>query len=169
MSRVCLEPGCGATVSRGSKTGYCRTCSSRRVCARMNADPAIKAKAKATMSGWTREQRFAKVRHLLGREIPPQEAAERSRRGHELVAMMRADPEIAKRRLSPEVRKRAGAKRTATMLAWCPIEYRDAYMRLVNRHKIAAADARAMIERQIETDLERYQRTGKLQASGVSS
>lgn len=152
MTKTCQ---CGGALGPRNKSGQCRTCSSRAVCARLNADPAVKAKARATMSRWTPEQRAAKVRHLQEREIPPEEMARRRARGAELARMMHQDPEIAARRLSPEVRKRAGAKRTETTIGWCPPAYRDRYRALLQKHATTAADAKALILDEIAADARR--------------
>lgn len=152
MTKTCQ---CGAELGPRNKSGRCRTCAGRETCARMNADPTRKEKARATMSRWTPEQRAAKVRHLQQREIPPEEMARRRARGAELARMMHQDPEIAARRLSPEVRKRAGAKRTETTIGWCPPEWRDAYRKLVNTDRLPAADAKAMILEEIRVTARR--------------
>jgi DNA-directed RNA polymerase subunit RPC12/RpoP len=65
---------------------------------------------------------------------------------------------------SPE-RVAAGRKRSETVLGWCPVEYRDAYRRLRRHCQMSAAEARAMIEQQIEKDRAEYLRTGRLPQS----
>lgn len=56
----------------------------------------------------------------------------------------------------------AGRRRSETVLAWCPMEYRDDYRRLKEVDLISAPEARRMIEAQIARDLERYAATGVL-------
>lgn len=68
-----------------------------------------------------------------------------------------------------EPRVRAGQRRSATVLAWCPIEYRDAYLHLVRSKLVRAPEARRIIEDQIAADLERYMRTGVLPQSTRST
>lgn len=48
-------------------------------------------------------------------------------------------------------------------LAWCPLEYREDYWVLKRVKHYSAAQARAMIEESIATDLRRYEITGQLQ------
>lgn len=59
----------------------------------------------------------------------------------------------------------AGRKRTETVLAWCPVEYRDEYRRLVRTKLIRAPEARRMVEDMIAADLARYAATGILPQS----
>jgi DNA-directed RNA polymerase subunit RPC12/RpoP len=59
----------------------------------------------------------------------------------------------------------AGIKRSATVLAWCPVEYRDEYRRLVRTKLIRAPEARRMVEHMIAADLARYAATGVLPQS----
>lgn len=47
-------------------------------------------------------------------------------------------------------------------LAWCPLEYRQDYRMLQRVGGYRAAEARALIEQQIASDLERYAATGQL-------
>lgn len=69
-----------------------------------------------------------------------------------------------KRAGSPE-RVAAGRKRSETVLGWCPVEYRPEYRRLRRQCPMSAAEARAMVEQQIEKDLTEYLRTGRLPQS----
>lgn len=61
-----------------------------------------------------------------------------------------------------EPRVQAGRKRTATVMAWCPIEYRAEYRRLVSTKLVRAPEARRMVEDMIEADLRRAHTTGQL-------
>ena len=63
---------------------------------------------------------------------------------------------------SPE-RMAAGRRARATKLAWCPMEYRDEYQRLMSAYGYRAPEARAMIEEQVERDRQAYLATGQLQ------
>ena len=58
---------------------------------------------------------------------------------------------------------RADFPRRKTTL--CQIEYRDEYKRLVYSKGLKAADARAIIERQVQADLAKFHATGQLQQS----
>ncbi|CAH0355331.1 hypothetical protein [Sphingobium sp. CECT 9361] len=64
-----------------------------------------------------------------------------------------------------EPRRRAVASRLRNYYQWCPIEYRDDYKRLIYSKGLNAADARAIIERQIQVDMEKFHVTGQLQQS----
>lgn len=55
----------------------------------------------------------------------------------------------------PEVRARAAASRSETMLAWCPPSYRDLYRSLRRRSDMCAAEAKAAVLAQIEADRRR--------------
>lgn len=57
------------------------------------------------------------------------------------------------------------ARRNNPRIAWCPVEYRDEYRRLLYTHHFPAETARAMIAELIEADAARYARTGQLQQS----
>lgn len=53
--------------------------------------------------------------------------------------------------------------RWARAMAWCPLEYRADYFRFRVSKRMLAADARALVEELIATDLARYAKTGQLQ------
>lgn len=65
---------------------------------------------------------------------------------------------------SPE-RVAAGRKRSETLFAWCPPEYRGEYQRLVKTKLVRAPEARRMVEDMIAADLSRHAVTGQLQQS----
>lgn len=56
----------------------------------------------------------------------------------------------------------AGKKRSETVMAWCPLEYRAEYRRLIRTKLIRAPEARRMVEDMIQHDLDRYAATGVL-------
>ncbi len=56
----------------------------------------------------------------------------------------------------PEVRAKAARSSSATRLAWCPPHLRDAYLHLVRIKRLAAAEARALIEDQNEVEMRRW-------------
>jgi len=144
---------CGNALGPRNKSGSCRTCSARAVCARLNADPANKAKARATMRAWSPEQRAAKVAHLQNRTIPPEEMERRRARGAELMATVLSRPDVvAKREAS---RARAGQRRTATTLPWCPTELVPMYRAILAKHGMTAAQAREMVEDHIRKEARR--------------
>lgn len=59
-------------------------------------------------------------------------------------------------------RVKAGLKRTETVMAWCPLEYRAEYRRLIRTKLVRAPEARRMVEDMIARDLDRYAATGVL-------
>lgn len=65
---------------------------------------------------------------------------------------------------SPE-RIEAGRKRSETIIAWCPLEYRGEYRRLRNSKLIPAPEAKRMILDLIAADFASYAKTGVLPQS----
>lgn len=69
-----------------------------------------------------------------------------------------------------EPRLAAGRRRHDTVMAWCPIEYRAEYRRLVSTKLIRAPEARRMIEEMVAADLAKALSTGVLpQANRIAS
>jgi hypothetical protein len=58
-----------------------------------------------------------------------------------------------------ESRKRAGKRRSATVLAWCPPKLRGEYRFLVRNKGLKAAEARAIILEQHEADMRRWRQS----------
>lgn len=122
------------------------------MCAKMNADPTNKIKAKATVSKWTPEMKAKRAAPLKAHyaKMPAAERAARKARGLDLVATALSRPDVVEKREAS--RARAGAKRTETLLGWCPIHRRADYTHLVNSKRLKAADAKAYI---LENEKER--------------
>ena len=66
-------------------------------------------------------------------------------------------------------RIRAGRTLRESRIGWCPMEYRAEYQRMRDNGNFTAAEARRIIEDQIERDLDRYIATGRLQRSEVAA
>lgn len=64
-------------------------------------------------------------------------------------------PEVVAKTCSPEVRKRAGAKRTATTLRDIPPHLRDEYRSLIRSKLLKAAEAKEIILGQYRADIAR--------------
>jgi hypothetical protein len=149
--RICSEPGCGARITRQSKTGRCRP----HAIARMQADPAYQA---ARQAGIDRHyavpgRREAKVQQLTAARLEKirNDPAERERlREHGrwlcrevLTAERRA------RAQAPEARARSVANYIETVMGWCPAHLRPEYRRMIDSQKIPAAEARRILEAEI--------------------
>lgn len=159
--------GCGKTIKPfyGRKTTTCLDCARvnngrhpdkiakcRAVMLEHMQDPSFKAQALERAQAGLRKKRrtdpaFRARMRQLGREMAATGA------GHA------AQPK------GSEPRRRAAENRSQSLLAWCPVEYREEYRRLVYTKRLGPGGARAVIEEQIAKDAERYARTGKLQQS----
>jgi hypothetical protein len=152
VSRVCVD--CPSPISRRNASGRCRPC-----CARYNnANPEIVARRNAAI-----RERFADpaVRHAVAegirarnRNLPAAEMERRREHGRYLAANVLNRPEVRAANAAPDVRKRAGQARTATVLPWCPKDKLDAYRRL-QRIGIRAAEAKRMILEEVRADARR--------------
>ena len=61
-----------------------------------------------------------------------------------------------------EARKKAGRTLSKRKLGWLPDHYREEYFRLRSNQKYSAAEARLIIEDQIEHELDRLEKAGLL-------
>lgn len=135
MTKLCAK--CRRPLYKRNTSGLCKM--------HFNTDPA-----------WVRRRAQGQVRNMT----PARRAEARAR----ILAVMSSPAEIA-RRADPAERKRVAARRVAAQMAWCPLEYREAYSALRGKDGITAAEARQLILDQIEVDRARFLRTGKLQQS----
>lgn len=139
--RLCID--CGTPVSRCS-TGRCRPCSTYR----LNTDPAIAAHRKAQLAAYAATpEGKAKMRAGMARYVANMPEAHREQRranGRHLARTALNSPEARAKNLSPEKRAEAGRKRSETVLAWCPPEWRAKYKDLTNRGR-KAADAKRIV------------------------
>lgn len=137
MTRAC---GCGAALGARNRSGQCRSCVARRI----NADPAvIAARAAAVRRHHAQPHvRAASAARLAAHiaNMSDEERARRSEAGKRNAGHLAA----AARSMTPEMRAENGRKRSATVLAWCPPEWRDKY-RLVKSGRSAAAARRIVL------------------------
>lgn len=165
VPRTCT--GCGATLGPRNTSGNCRTCFNKALAAapgikdrqragirrKIDTDPAYRA-AKAT------------------RNLSPESAARRREHGRQMADTLRACNDG----MTAEKRAANGKKRSATMLAWCPPEWRDHYRGLIKRGRrkpvaqamtfaaIAEAERRAEIDRAEAARLAEKERAAALAA-----
>jgi len=148
LRRHCEHPDACRAKKRGR---MCRPC----VLVAINADPDIQAR------------RLARSAATIRAKMSDPEFAEKMRQNglkHGVKNLRAAMPGFQ----TAEHRAKMSRLRTETMLGWCPLEYRDEYRRLCaagSSLRFSAAEARRIIEEQIEADRRRYLQTGQLQAS----
>lgn len=136
---------CGNPIGPKNRSGLCRSCVAKRnnanpavVAARLagirrhHADPAVKAASAARLAGY-----YA--------NMSDEERDRRREHGRRMYREVLSQPEVRAKNRAPEVRKRAGEKRTATVLADIPPHLRDEYKRLVRTNNATAAEARRMV------------------------
>lgn len=140
--RTCSD--CGKGITAKNLSGVCRSCRLKA----NNADPAFHARRVAGIrkryedpAARAKAAREIHARHLNARKRP-----EVSARLEINLAKARArlnDPDARANFLAS--RPAAGRKRSATLIAWCPEEYRGEYRRLVRSKRMHAKDAKALI------------------------
>lgn len=138
MTRTCLD--CPGLLSKRNKSGRCRPCSTLR----NNTDPDIIARRKEAIRRRFADPavREAQARRMAewSRNMP--ESARESRRAHgRLKAPMLI---AAAQAITAETRAENGRKRSDTVLAWCPLEWRDRYREIKIKGK-RAEDAKRII------------------------
>ena len=143
MTLTCSN--CSAPISRQSKTGRCRPCS----LALTNADPAIKERQRAAARKHAarpgvRAARIARLAAHLS-ALSDEERQRRSAQGRHIAATVLQSEAVRARSNSKEAKAKAGAARTATVLAWCPPEYLERYRFLKNTKLLRAAEAKQAI------------------------
>jgi hypothetical protein len=136
-----------AMATDPAKREKCRVAMKKRL-----ADPVERAKlSERCKRGWA--AKFARDPEARARLIETGRRVGSLNKGHSLT------PAGSPARIA------AARKQSEFYMAWCPVEYRDDYHRLVRTYGVRAADARQMIEQQIAVDLGRYVATGQLQQS----
>ncbi len=145
--RICKS--CPATISRQSKSGWCRRCAA----AHLNSDPAICARREVRRREFfdapgVREQIGARVAER-NRNMPASQREKLRAHGHRIYATVLSKPEHQAKSQAPEAKRRAAAAQSDTKLAWCPRELRPEYRRLQVEKGLRAAEARAVIEQMI--------------------
>lgn len=140
-TRVCAD--CATPISR--QATRCRACSVRNT----NASPDVAAARKAAIRAkFAEPAHLAKMQGVARRagEIARQDPEFRARlveHGKRMYATHLNTPEGRAKVLA--TRKASGAKRTETVLGWCPPEYRDDYRRLIYSKQVRAVEARRII------------------------
>jgi hypothetical protein len=141
MSRACSD--CGGRISRCSK-GRCRPCAS----VAMRADPSYEARRIAGIrkrfkdpANRAKAAREIMRRHMEARKRP--EVAAKLAKNLAIARERTHDPDVRAAYLA--TRPAAGKKRSATAMAWCPLDKRDEYARLVRTKRMPAAEARKTI------------------------
>ncbi len=148
------EGGCGREIKEfpRRKTRFCRSC----IGTVNGQDRAKVEKARASMKKRMQDPAF-KAEHIR-------------RTSEGLRARLASDPEEAERRRQAgralgksglgqaaqgpgsEPRVRVAKMQTERYLGWCPKHLRDLYRDMVNKKGVRAAEARQIIERQIEAE-----------------
>ncbi len=162
---TCADCGAARFSPKPKKSPYCRRCIGRH----NGRSPARRAKVSAAMKAYladptTRAAHAQRTGDGVRRAMveSPEFAATRRELGRRLGKSCAGH---ASRPAGSESRIVAGRRSGATKLAWCPVEYRDDYRRLVKWQGVKAAEARRMIETQIDKDAARYAATGVLPQS----
>lgn len=163
----CAGPDCGKPLPHNPRriTAFCKSCSARvngarperraKASAAMKArmmDPAYRAAHLSRTTNGTRKRlatdpAFVEFRREQGRAL-----------GNRKLGMTHHGAGSA-------LRAANGRKSSETKLAWCPIEYRAEYRRLIKSQNLKAAEARPIIEDMIAADARRYAATGILPQS----
>ncbi len=138
MTRTCMD--CPTELGARNLTGRCKSCATRH----NNADPVAAEKRRQGIA-----RRFAdpeyRAAHAarcasMNRHISPEVREQRRQHGHRMTATLRA----ANDKITKDQRMAAGAARSATVLAWCPPEWREKYRDLKRRGR-PAADAKRLV------------------------
>lgn len=146
-------------------TTHCRSCAAFR----LNADPEFAEKRREAIRKKFEDPAYLEEHRVRTRATnarimaDPEQRAKRVEGGRRSYQEVLCRPDVRARTYSPEANAKRNMTCANTKLAWCPVEYRDEYKRLIRTHLIKAADARRMIEEQIAADLRRYRATGELQ------
>lgn len=140
-ARTC---SCGTALGPRNTSGVCRPCVARR----LNSDSEITARRLAGIraSAADPEVRAAKRERMkrVVANLTPEQIERRRQHGKRQVRDVLSRPEVKALSRSPEVRAKAGRARSATVLAWCPEEWRDTYRELKRKGRTAAV-AKALV------------------------
>jgi hypothetical protein len=147
---ACIE--CGKGLGRDNRTGLCHAHSA----ARIGRDPSARAKVSAT------RRRLFQADPAFRQRAADQLVEARKHRGNPGENFKRDrlwEKGNAVRPAGSPARLAAGAQVSATKLAWCPPHLRGEYRFLTQRKRLFAGEARAIIEAQHETDMQRWRRS----------
>ena len=141
VTLTCRE--CPSPLGRGNRSGICRVCCLRR----LNTDALVEARRRAGV-----RQHYADPENIAAAQargkamslnLSPEERQRRRERG---LALGRTNLRAANAAMTAETRAENGRKRSATVLAWCPPEWRDKYRDLKQRGRKAAVAKRMVLD-----------------------
>lgn len=149
--RLCT--GCSGPITKKAKTGFCKACWSKK----SNTDPVLIAKRRETRNRTLKADPTLRKRisEALKAACQRPEEIERRRNAPHLKELWRKG--LAG--ITPEVLARRGQTISAARMAWCPVELRDEYKRLMRVYNYRAGEARAMILAQHERNMAEFRRS----------
>ncbi|WP_375272071.1 hypothetical protein [Sphingomonas sp.] len=143
---------CSATLGDRNRSGLCRSC----VAKRNNADPSTRAKQIAAVKAHHADPAvkagYAQRCAERNRNLSDAEREQRRAHGRWLAENVLTRADVRAKTLAPEVRARAGAARSATVLRDIPEAYRDEYRALCRSGNMSAPEAKAAILAQVKSD-----------------
>lgn len=145
---------CGAVLKPNPrrKGTRCKPCSARSIATSAEHRKAV---SRAMARRWADPNQAFALARAISAGISEEERERRRQRGR-ICCNARAAA------AGSEARARAAIALSRARLGWLPPEYRDDYFHLRRTFKFRAAEARQIIERQIDRDLDRYLATGVL-------
>lgn len=140
MSRTCSD--CPAELGPKNLSGRCKPCATRK----NNADPVLAEKRRQGIQRRFQDPEY-RARHAArcadqNRNISEEVREKRRQHGYGMVEKLAA----ASRAVTPEMRAANGKKRSATVLAWCPPEWRAKYLDLTKRGRRAPVAKRIVLD-----------------------
>lgn len=159
MTTACTDCAKALGHNPRRKGTRCKPCNARAIATSPTHREAV---SRAMSRRWADPNEATRLARAISEGITPEERARRRLRGT-ICCNARAAAS------GSEARAKAGRTLSQTKLGWLPMEYRAEYFHLRSNHKCSAADARRIIEDQIERDLDRYIATGRLQRHGVAA
>ncbi len=139
-ARICSD--CPAALGPKNVSGRCKPCATRK----NNLDPVLAEKRRQGIL-----RKFQEPEHrahhqarcvAMNRSISDEVREKRRQHGFKMVDILLA----ANQAITPEQRAEAGRKRSETVLAWCPAEWRDKYRELCRRGRPAAVAKRMVLD-----------------------
>lgn len=155
MSKTFIcEGGCGSELKefKRRKTRLCKACCGRA----LGRDPARVEKSRQGMKRRMADPAFRAL-HIKRtsdglRARLASDPAEMERRRESGRALARTGLGHAAQGAGSEPRRRVAKMQTERYLGWCPVHLRDQYRDLVNKKGVRAADARQIIEDEMEAE-----------------
>lgn len=145
---TCSDCGAALAPSKDRKGTRCKGCTARA----NSRSPEARAKASAAMrQAWRRpEERAARVASMTEANRRPDMVERRRELGKQLNNVVRYAAPLPAGHPS---RAQAGRTLTERRIGWCPPAYRALYARLTGHDGFRAAEARAIVEKQIAADV----------------